>query len=151
MQTSDLDHSHEITVDVQPSMGRYLVLFTAIFFALTAINAFLVISQVMTLLSPFLAAYLTGLVFIKKRQQLPSKAQGKTLRRGATLIYGLLLLINIISSSVATAAVTDMPFINTTTIGLLASAAFALAVSYLIIALGFWLANVINKRILAST
>ncbi len=151
MQNLDLDHSHVTAVDVQPSMGRYLVLFTAIFFALTAINAFLVISQVMTLLSPFLAAYLTGLIFIKTRQQLPSKAQGKTLRRGATLIYGLLLLINIISSSVATAAVTDMPYINTTTIGLLASAAFALAVSYLNIALGFWLANVINKLILAST
>ena len=40
MQTSDLDHSHETAVDVQPSMGRYLVLFIAIFFVLTAINAF---------------------------------------------------------------------------------------------------------------
>ncbi len=150
MQTSVLDHSHETAVDVQPSMGRYLVLFAAILFALTAINAFLVISQVMTLLSPFLAAYLTGLVFIKKRQQLPSKTQGKTLRRGATLIYGLLLLINIISSSVVTAAVTGMPFFNSRTISLLINAAFGLIVGYLMIALGFWLARLISKRLMAK-
>ena len=104
----------------------------------------------MTLLSPFLAAYLTGLVFIKKRQQLPSKAQGKTLRRGATLIYGLLLLINIISSSVATAAVTGMPFFNSRTISLLINAAFGLIVGYLMIALGFWLARLISKRLMVK-
>ena len=86
--------------------------------------------------------------FHQKKQQLPSKTLGKKLRRGATLIYGLLLLINMISSSIVAAAVTGMPLINSTTIGLLANAVFALAVSYLLIALGFWLAYFINKRVL---
>ena len=73
MASTDPDQPHENATDTKPSIGRYLVLFAAIFFVLAAINAFLVTSQVMTLLSPFLAAYVTGLIFIKKNNNCRAK------------------------------------------------------------------------------
>ena len=67
-------------------MGRYLVLFVKFYFILAVFITFMLNASIMSLVSPFLAAYLTGLSFIKETHQLPTKAQSKKLRHRVTVI-----------------------------------------------------------------